>query len=163
MRRSLIILAAILLAGAAIFQTAHWGARQICVARTVQAWDDLQWLRLEFKLGDEEIGRIRQLHEGYLPQCRRYCQEIARKNQELSRVLQADGQTPDAQRLLREIASIRVECQLEMLKHFEAVSHAMPPAQGRRYLGEMRRLTLGAHESLEQSMVSPDHSAHAHH
>ncbi len=43
-----------------------------------------------------------------------------------------------------------------MLAHFYEVSQAMPPEQGRRYLAEMQRLTLGFHEQIENTM-SPRH------
>ena len=42
-----------------------------------------------------------------------------------------------------------------MLQHFIAVSQAMPPEEGRRYLAEMKKLTLGSHEEIEQSMSGP--------
>jgi hypothetical protein len=37
----------------------------------------------------------------------------------------------------------------------------MPPAQGARYLAEMKRLTLDEHEQVEQSMSGD--SVHEHH
>ena len=39
---------------------------------------------------------------------------------------------------------------IENLKHDKV--KVMPPEQGKRYLAEMQRLTLGAHEQIEQSM-----------
>jgi len=48
-----------------------------------------------------------------------------------------------------------------MLQHFTEVSQTMPPEQGRRYLAEMQRLTLGLHEQTEPSMSeSMDHEHH---
>ena len=48
-----------------------------------------------------------------------------------------------------------------MLQHFIAVSQAMPPEQGRRYLTEMQRLTFGFHEEIEKSMTPA--VGHEHH
>jgi hypothetical protein len=48
-----------------------------------------------------------------------------------------------------------------MLRHFIAVSQAMPPEQGRRYLAEMKRLTLDHHQQMEQSMSGD--TGHEHH
>jgi len=48
-----------------------------------------------------------------------------------------------------------------MLEHFMEVSRAMPPEQGRRYLAEMKRLTLGFHDEIEQSMS--ESAGHEHH
>jgi hypothetical protein len=39
----------------------------------------------------------------------------------------------------------------------------MSPEQGRRYLTEMQRLTLGFHEQIEQSMSSSAGQAHGNH
>ena len=48
-----------------------------------------------------------------------------------------------------------------MLQHFAEVSQTMPPEQGRRYLAEMQRITLGLHEQTEQSMSeSMGHDEH---
>ena len=40
---------------------------------------------------------------------------------------------------------------------------AAPPEQGRRYLAEMQRLTLGFHEQIEQSMSQSPAHEHGHH
>jgi hypothetical protein len=50
-----------------------------------------------------------------------------------------------------------------MLGHFYEVSQAMPPEQGRRYLAEMQRLTLGFHEQIENTMSPDSSSPHGHH
>ena len=163
MKRSLLQLILVLLAGVAMFQGAHWVACRLCVARAAESLDDLRWLRMEFQLRDPELARIRQLHNGYLPQCRHYCQQIADKKAALGNRLENGGSAGDTKETLREIALLRVECQTEMLRHFEAVSREMPPAQGARYLAKMRELTLGAHERVEKSMAAPAAAPHAHH
>jgi hypothetical protein len=108
------------------------------------------------------MARIRQLHEGYMPQCAEMCARIAAKKQELAETL-ANGAnvTADAQKKLTELGELRAQCQAQMLRHFIAISQVMPPEQGRRYLAEMQRLTLGFHEEIEKSM-SPA-SGHEHH
>ena len=160
MRRSLLILLAVILAGTAIAGTSYLLARRICVSQLAPSGDDLAWLRDEFHLSDTEMQRIRQLHEGYLPKCRENCARIAAKKQELLTTLdKAQGMTSEAQQKLAEVAALRAECQVNMLAHFYEVSRAMPAEQGRRYLAEMQRLTLGFHEQLENTM-SPDAAAH---
>ena len=69
--------------------------------------------------------------------------------------------TAEAQMKLNELAALRAQCQAHMLQHFITVSQAMPPEQGRRYLAEMKRLTLGTNEQMEQSMS--DDTGHEHH
>jgi len=36
----------------------------------------------------------------------------------------------------------------------------MPPEQGRRYLAEMERITVGFHEDIEQTMSPSAHGNH---
>jgi hypothetical protein len=68
---------------------------------------------------------------------------------------------PVAQQKLAELAVLRAQCQAQMLQHFTEVSQTMPPEQGRRYLAEMQRLTLGLHEQTESSMSGS--AGHEHH
>src|SRR5436190_17945928 len=110
-------------------------AMKLC-ARQMAA-DDLSWLKREFRLSESEMQRVRQLHEGYLPKCREMCGKIAAKQGEVNEAL-AKGQAPDEK--LMELATIRAQCQAQMLRHFQEVSQAMPAEQGKRYLSEMQRL-----------------------
>ena len=160
MRRSLLILLTVLVAGAAITGASYLLGCRLCARQLAGSGDDLAWLRREFRLSDAEMQRIRQLHEGYLPKCHENCALIAAKKQELQAALdRAQGMTPEAQQKLAEVAALRAQCQANMLGHFYEVSRAMPPEQGRRYLAEMQRLTLGFHEQIENTM-SPDPAAH---
>ncbi len=68
--------------------------------------------------------------------------------------------TAEAQKQLTELGELRAQCQAQMLRHFIAVSQAMPPEEGRRYLAEMEKITLGSHGEIEQSMS--DHAGHEH-
>jgi hypothetical protein len=92
---------------------------------------------------------------------RRDVREDRREKSELASVLgTGTNLTAEAQTKLNEIAALRAQCQAQMLEHFAAVSQAMPPEQGQRYLAEMKRLTLGTNELMEQSMS--DHAGHEH-
>ena len=136
---------------------AYMGAMHLC-ARQMAA-DDLSWLKREFRLSDSEMQRVRQLHEGYLPKCREMCAKIAEKQNEVESAL-ASGQVPEDK--LIQLATLRAQCQAEMLRHFEEVSRAMAPEEGKRYLSEMQRLTLGFHENFERSMREMPASEHGH-
>jgi hypothetical protein len=164
MRRPLIILLAASLASAALVGLSSSVARRLCACHLAGPVDDLAWLRHEFRLGEAAMQRVRQLHEGYVPKCHEICQLIAARKQELQAALEAGkGVTPEAEQKLAEIARLRVACQTQMLRHFHEVSLAMPPEQGRRYLAEMQRLTLGFHEQFERAMAPKTPSAHGHH
>ena len=152
MNRPLVILLGVLMLGAAVFAGSYFAARHTC-ATVMSSTDDLSWLRTEFHLSDAAMARVRQLHEGYLPQCMKMCAKLAAKKAEVADVL-ANGTnvTAGVQQKLTELGELRAQCQAQMLQHFIAVSQAMPPEQGRRYLAEMERLTLGFHEEIEQTM-----------
>lgn len=161
MSRSLVIVLGALALGAAVFAGSYVAGQRACVVTMTRSADDLSWLRDEFHLGDAEMVRIRQLHEGYMPQCAKMCALLAAKKSELQAALAGGTNiTTDAQKKLIELGELRAQCQAQMLQHFIAVSQAMPPEQGRRYLAEMQRLTLGFHEEIEKSM-SP-HAGHEH-
>jgi len=162
MNRSLIIVLGALALGVAVFAGSYFAGQQACVASMTRSANDLSWLRDEFHLSDADLARVRQLHEGYQPKCAEMCALIAAKKAEVQAAL-TDGTnvTAEAQKKLIELGELRGQCQAQMLQHFIAVSQAMPPEQGRRYLAEMKRLTLGFHEEIEQSMTPA--AGHEHH
>ena len=146
---------------AALFAGAYLIANRVCTSRLGNATDDLAWLRQEFRLSDPEMARIQKLHEGYLPKCAEMCRKIAAKKQELDSVLTgATNVTAVVEKKLAELGGLRAQCQAQMLRHFAEVSQAMPPEPGKRYLAEMQRLTLGAHEQVESTMS--ESTAHGH-
>ena len=153
-----------LIVGLALFIGSYMVAQRICAKQMTNATDDLDWLRQEFRLGDAEMTRVRELHEGYMPKCAAMCKEIAAKKRELETALSGvTNVTLTAEQKLSELGALRSQCQTQMLRHFAEVSQAMPPEQGRRYLAEMQRLTLGFHEQIEQSMSHPVEHQHGEH
>jgi hypothetical protein len=163
-RRPLFILIGVVAVSAAIFGGSFFLTRQICVRQMCNPADDLDWLRQEYRLGDAEMARIRELHKGYLPKCGEMCARIAAKKRELETALAgATNINPATEQMLIELSELRARCQSQMLQHFIEVGRAMPPEQGRRYLAEMQRLTLGFHEQIEQSMSDRAGHEHRHH
>jgi hypothetical protein len=160
MNRSLVILLGALVLGFALFGGSYFAGQRAC--RMTRSADDLSWLRDEFHLSDAEMTRIQKLHEGYLPKCAEMCDKIAAKKSELETALNSSTNINQvAQQKLAELAALRAQCQAQMLQHFTEVSQTMPPEQGRRYLAEMQRLTLGFHEQTESSMS--ESAGHEHH
>lgn len=163
MNRSFVILLGALALGAAIFAGAYFAAQRTTMMCCENPADDLVWLKTEFHLDDTEMARIRALHDGYLPQCAEICKQIAAAKRELAAIVgNGTNLTAEAQAKLGEIAALRARCQSNMLQHFVTVSQAMPSAQGERYLAEMKRLTLGEHEQVEQSMSGEPAHEHQH-
>ena len=164
MSRPIVIIVSIGLASVALFAGAFLFASKMCSHQLTRPTDDLTWLQAEFQLGKEEMSRVRELHNGYVSVCQRYCELIAAEKSVLKELVQAgQGGSEEASACLGEIGHLRAQCQAAMLKHFEEVSRVMPPDQGPRYLEEMRRLTLGSHEQIEDSMSGGEGDAHAHH
>jgi hypothetical protein len=164
MRKPLLIVCTALLVAAALFGGAFFCARYFSVQHAAQSTDDLDWLRMEFRLSDADLAKVRQLHEGYLPICEKNCRDIAHKKRELARAIEAGtNSVATLDQLRAEVAALRTKCQSEMMAHFEAVSRAMPAEQGGRYFAEMRRITLGSHEQVEESMSGTSGHGHDHH
>ena len=162
MNRSLVLLLGALALGAAVFAGSYFVSQRACVSTLTRSADDLSWLRDEFHLGDAEMARVRQLHEGYMPQCAKMCALIAAKKAEVQTALASGTNvTEEAQKKLTELGELRARCQAQMIQHFVTVSQAMPPDQGQRYLAEMKKLTLGFHEEIEQTMSND--AGHEHH
>ncbi len=162
MNRSLVILLGALALGAAIFAGSYFTARHATMVCCTRPTDDLSWLSTEFHLSDADMARIRELHNGYLPKCGEMCEKIAAKKSELAEALgNGTNITAEVQSKMDELAALRAQCQAQMLQHFIAVSQAMPPEEGKRYLSQMKELTLGSHEQIEQSMSGDaDHEHH---
>jgi hypothetical protein len=153
MGRPLIILLGAVALGAAIFAGSYVTARRATVVCCARPADDLSWLQTEYHLSDAEMARVRALHEGYRPKCAAMCAQIAAKQGEVAAALGGSTKvTAATQAKLNELAALRAQCQAQMLEHFAAVSQAMPPAEGRRYLAEMKQLALGGQAEMEQSM-----------
>jgi len=163
-KRSLIIVLLALAASATLLVGSFLIAQRLCARKMTSSADDLTWLRQEFRLSGAEMTRVRKLHEGYMPRCAEMCKQIEAKKRELESALAgATNVTVAAEEKLTELGVLRAQCQTQMLRHFVEVSQAMPPEQGRRYLAEMQRLTLGFHEQIEQSMSQSPAHEHGHH
>jgi hypothetical protein len=121
---------------------------------------ELAWLKKEFQLGDAEFLRVSQMHAEYLPRCRDRCMRIAQQNERLQElVARSTNITPEIRDLLAERATMRAECEAEMLTHFLAVSRTMPPDQGQRYLAWVQ-----SQSSLWGGAMENQHrTAEAHH
>ncbi len=159
MRRPPVILFGVIAAGAAVFVGAFFLSRQICLKEKTHSTDELEWLCCEFQLNANTLAHVRELHAGYKPKCMEMCARIAAKKSELDAALAGSTNVnPAIKKKLLELGELRAQCQAQMLQHFVEVSQAMPPEQGRRYLAEMQRLTLGFHEQIEQTMS--DHAGH---
>jgi len=143
MKRSLTILCLGIVGAILAYSTFYLSATSAARAAQKSAMPELVWLREEFKLSDADFQHISELHAAYLPKCREICGQVAAKDRELRAMLaQTNNVTPEMEKKLAEIASLRAQCQKNMLEHFYAVSRAMPADEGRRYLDWIQAQTL---------------------
>jgi hypothetical protein len=159
MKKGGLILLLGLLLGTAAFSGFYYLGMAPCRNMMREPQPELAWLKKEFNLNEAEFARITQLHEAYLPQCGERCRLIAEQNRKLKVLLAKDATvTPEIQNLLMERAKTRAQCEAEMLKHFQEVSRAMPPEQGRRYLAWVEEQTvLGAQAMESRHKADGDH------
>jgi hypothetical protein len=162
MKRPVVILISSLVIGVAIFAASYFAAQQTTLSCCAKPNDNLSWLQDEFHLSDVEMTQVRALHEGYLPKCEEMCAKIAAKKLEIESTGGGTNVTADVQAKLTQLAELRAQCQTQMIQHFVTVSEAMPPAQGQRYLAEMKRLTLDNHAQTEQAMNGAKIHEHQH-
>ncbi len=167
MRRPWLIVALGLLLGAASFGVLYANRTAAARALSQSASPELAWIKQEFHLTDAAFAKVRELHEAYKPLCAERCRQLDERNRRLSVLLAASTNvTPEIEAVLTQMAQLRRECQTEMLRHFFAVSRAMPPAEGRRYLVWMQAQTLApTHAAMlpQVPAAAPDEHAHHHH
>jgi len=150
MKRGLLILLFGLLVAAAACFAAYRGGIASHRALLKQSEPELSWLKTEFRLTDAEFARISEMHSAYMSRCQKRCEVIAAQNEKLQQLLATNTiMTPEIETLLAERAKTRADCEDEMLKHFLAVSQAMPPAQGERYLAWVKEQTFAHGEGME--------------
>ncbi len=100
---------------------------------------ELEWLRREFRLSDQQFAAVRSKHEEYAPKCKRMCAEIAAANTQLDALIQGSKTvSPAITAALHHSAQIEEECRRAMLAHVYDVSGEMSPDQSARYLAMMR-------------------------
>lgn len=139
MKRPLLLLLFVLLAGALAYRLSFHAATR--TTKTLMASPDaeLAWLQRDFQLGDAEVARIRQLREAYLPVCAGMCERIEASQARLENLIGTNHTlNPELEAALRESSELRQDCQRRMLEHLYAVSAAMEPAKATRYLAMMK-------------------------
>jgi hypothetical protein len=160
-KRPLIILLSGLLLGFAGFAVPYLSATSASRALEKSEQPGLEWLRSEFHLSPQEFKRISELHQGYKPECQRFCALIAERDAELQRLIaETNRVTPEIEKLLQEKSNLRRDCQATMLKHFYNVSQAMPSHEGKRYLVWVQKHTL---DMASPSMNHPPSDVHVVH
>ena len=157
------LLAALLASGGLYYTRTN-----LCCPPASETAQPLEWLKTEYQLSEADFARIKQLHEAYLPRCAEMCQRIEDKRQELANLLTKEaGVTPIVEKALSDLSQLHAACEAQMLKHFYAVSKAMPVEQGKRYLTWVQEQTLlASHQKGGMQLSAPassgSHAGHQH-
>lgn len=120
-------------------------------AMLAQPVGELEWLRREFRLSDEQFAQVRAKHQEYAPRCERLCAQIVEANRQLEALIANNKTvTPEVDAALQHSAQIEEECRRAMLGHVYAVRAEMSPEEGARYLAMMNaRLIRPGHTHRE--------------
>jgi Spy/CpxP family protein refolding chaperone len=106
---------------------------------------ELEWLRHEFKLTDEQFAKVREKHLAYRPTCEALCMKMAASRKKVQALAQAGNiATPEMEVALQEQATVEAECHKAMLKHLHETASVMSPEQARQYLDAMLPQIVGA-------------------
>ncbi len=137
----LVILA--LLVGSACFFIARSHQAQSRHEVLVDNLPELEWVRSELKLSDEQFEKVRELHIGYRPKCIEMCRQIRKAHERLEDASRdADGLTPDLKAAIEDHARVHAECQEKMLEHLYETAAVLDEEQANHYLKVMLPFAL---------------------
>jgi hypothetical protein len=146
MRNGLLVLAGALLAGMAAFWAMRWieeAGHAHGPTLTIDAMPELEWLKRDLELTDEQFVKVRDLHMRYRPKCAEMCRRIAEAHEKMEAIAAASREiTPEYKSVLREHAEIHLESQEAMLKHLYETAAAVNQRQAERYLKTMLPFAL---------------------
>lgn len=112
------------------------------VRRAARQHDAMAWLRVEFRLDDEQFAAVKRLHDDYSAVCEQHCNAI----------LRARRQKAPAE----QVAALERVCVSSMTEHFRRVAALMPAEQGERYLTiVLPRVDGYSHEGAPTLQVRP--------
>lgn len=143
MKRGLFILIAALLAGLAGFAVSRWHSADPISESPAAGHDssllpELEWLRHEFDLTDEQFAKVSELHFAYRPTCESLCEKIMVSREKVKRLVTGGTRvSPELAEALREHASLHADCQTAMLAHLYETAACLSPEQAKRYLEAM--------------------------
>lgn len=142
------ILVIALVAGIAAF----WAARSHRSGGPHEAMLDglpeLEWVRSEFRLSDEQFAKVSELHRAYRPKCVEMCDRIRRSHIELEEETRgADTMTPELRDAIDRHARVHAECQQAMIEHLFETARILDEGQASLYLEAMFPYTLDFSQS----------------
>lgn len=152
-----ILILALLLAGTA-FCGCRWFAGREARAMSERADGEMEWLRREFDLSDDQFARVAALHEAYRPKCDELCAAVVAANSKLDAAIdESRDVTPAVAAALKDVATVEEDCHRAMLAHIYAVSAEMSPPSAQRYLAMMKPRIIRSPEMLHRTVTDAGH------
>ncbi|MFN0129974.1 MAG: periplasmic heavy metal sensor [Verrucomicrobiales bacterium] len=146
MRRGLVILLLALLFGVTGFALVRWQQHMADHAHArgyAQHGGDghhaeLDWLIAELEVNDEQLEKIRALHVAYHPVCEALTHRLEASHRKLDELTaSASSVSPELESALEEHATVHLDCQRAMFKHFYETAECLSPSQSQKYLEKM--------------------------
>lgn len=120
MRNWLITWAVAVVLGGLAYAAFFAGNDEPELRRAARAGDAMAWLKVEFRLSDEQAAAVKKLHDDFSVECSVHCGDI---------VDARERRAPAA-----EIARLERVCVDAMEQHFKRVAALIPAEQRTRYL-----------------------------
>lgn len=99
---------------------------------------ELEWVKKEFQLSDQQFAKVRELHIDYRPKCEEMCQRISEAHDKVKAAVENhDAMSPELEKAIADHARVHGECQQAMLAHLNKTAAVLDDEQGRRYLESM--------------------------
>lgn len=118
---------------------------------------ELEWLRRELKLTDEQLQKVAQAHEAYRPTCEGLCKKVMTSHGKIKALASPSRPvSPELEAALTEHALLHVECQKAMLNHLHQTASLMSPEQAQKYLDALLPEVI-------ELPLEPGNDAHVHH
>jgi hypothetical protein len=131
-----------LAAGAAAFGVGYGLNADRSLQAAARDGDAMAWLRMEFRLEEEQFAAIKKLHDDYSVACGEHCAAIMDAR---------ERKAPAA-----EVARLEQVCVDAMTAHFRRVAALMPAGQGERYLAiVLPRVSGYSHHGAPNVRVGP--------
>jgi hypothetical protein len=140
MKRGFWILMVAIVAGFAGFAVIRWQSAPPVVTAThgSSLLPELEWLRREFNLTEEQFAKTSELHLAYRPTCEILCNRVMASHDKIKKLVDTGAQvTPGLEAALRDHAALHVECQTAMLTHLYKTAAQLSPEQAKNYLDAM--------------------------
>ena len=155
MRRGVFVFIVAVLLATSLFCGYRWFACREARALAAKADAEMEWLRREFELNDEEFSRVAALHEAYRPKCDALCRAVVEANAKLHAAMSdSPGITPEVASALQNASESEQECRRALLGHIYAVSAEMKPDAAGRYMAMMKPRIVRSAETHHRTMTS---------